>query len=343
MDLNAAQAPDQSPTLASYMSELGGCDPALRALVIAVAEACAEISGVVSRGALGGELGAAGAVNVQGESQKKLDVIANDIMIAGARRCGQIRAIASEEEEDIVVFEDADRLGRYLLLFDPLDGSSNIDVNVSIGTIFSVLAAPDYPTTSADFLQAGRCQVAAGYALYGPQTTLTLTVSENQVFSFTLDPTSGDWVMCSGALSIPRQTREFAINMSNERHWAAPVRAYIDECLAGREGPRCKDYNMRWVGSMVADVHRVITRGGVFLYPWDKREPDRPGKLRLMYEANPMALLVERARGAATDATTPILDIQPTHLHQRVAVVLGSGEEVERIAATHAGLDLVIT
>ena len=295
-----------------------------------------KISGLVSRGALAGVLGSAGAENVQGEVQKKLDVIANDILIEAAEASRAVAAIASEEEDDILAFAGRAERGDRLLLFDPLDGSSNIDVNVSIGTIFSILPAPEGEVTAADFLQSGRRQIAAGYALYGPQTTLVLTLNEG-VAAFTLDPETKAWLQTADGIAIPRETKEFAINMSNGRHWAAPVQAYVNECLAGREGPRGKDFNMRWIASMVADVHRILNRGGVFLYPWDKREPDRAGKLRLMYEANPLGLVVERAGGAATDAQGLILDIQPTALHQRVSVILGSAGEVERVTAAHAG------
>jgi fructose-1,6-bisphosphatase I len=229
--------------------------------------------------------------------------------------------------------------GEYLLLFDPLDGSSNIEVNVSIGTIFSVLkkpenGGPDSVVSEADFLQAGAKQVAAGYCIYGPQTTMVLTVGDG-VAMFTLDREQGSFVLTQENIRIPADTKEFAINMSNLRHWDAPVRRYIDECLAGKEGPRGKDFNMRWVASMVADVHRILTRGGIFMYPWDKREPEKPGKLRLMYEANPMAWIVEQAGGAATNGRQRILDIQPKKLHERVSVVLGSKNEVERVTAYH--------
>ncbi|MGC1303585.1 MAG: class 1 fructose-bisphosphatase [Caulobacteraceae bacterium] len=328
-------------TLAGYL-EAATADGGLAAVILAVAGACAQISHLVARGALGGVLGVAGSENVQGEVQKTLDILSNTILIEAADASGQVAAIASEEEDDILAFPEGERRGRHLLLFDPLDGSSNIDVNVSIGTIFSVLPAPSHSAvTAADFLQPGRRQLAAGYALYGPQTTLVLTLDQ-EVASFTLDPVSREWLRVDIELKVPAATREFAINMSNHRHWAEPVRRYIDECLAGRDGPRGKDFNMRWIASMVADVHRILNRGGVFLYPWDSREPDRAGKLRLMYEANPLGLIVERAGGRITDATTAILDIQPTALHQRVAVVLGSAEEVERVttatlAATLAG------
>ena len=288
----------------------------------------------MARGALGDVLGSAGAENVQGEVQKKLDVIANDMLVACAEQSGQVAAVGSEELEDVIVFPGEDR-GRHILLFDPLDGSSNIDVNAAIGTIFSVLPAPSgRAATAGDFLQSGRAQQAAGYALYGPQTVLVLTLGEG-VAGFTLDPREGSWTLTHPEMRIPRDTREFAINMSNQRHWAAPVRRYIDEALAGRTGPRGKDFNMRWVAAMVADVHRILNRGGVFLYPWDQREPERAGKLRLMYEANPLGWVVEQAGGAISDGRQPILDIAPTSLHQRVSVVLGATEEVERVVAHH--------
>jgi fructose-1,6-bisphosphatase I len=267
--------------------------------------------------------------------QKKLDVIANEVLIEANEWGGHLAAMASEEMEGIYVVPNRYPQGEYLLLFDPLDGSSNIDVNVSIGTIFSVLVKPEGTGVSEqDFLQAGVKQVAAGYCVYGPQTTLVLTVGHGVVV-FTLDREQGSFVLTEDNLRVPEDTKEFAINMSNQRHWAPPVQRYIDECLAGKDGPRGKDYNMRWVGSMVADVHRILTRGGVFMYPWDKREPDKPGKLRLMYEANPMSWLIEQAGGAATDGTQRIMDITPAQLHQRVAVFMGSKHEVERVTAYH--------
>jgi fructose-1,6-bisphosphatase I len=227
-------------------------------------------------------------------------------------------------------------MGEYLLMFDPLDGSSNIDVNVSIGTIFSVLKAPEgmgQPDEQA-FLQPGTAQVAAGYAVYGPQTMLVLTTG-NGVNCFTLDREMGSWVLTQSDMRIPEETKEFAINMSNKRHWHAPVQRYVDELLAGKTGPREKDFNMRWIASMVADVHRILNRGGIFMYPADLRDPASPGKLRLMYEANPMAMIVEQAGGAATDGSKRILDIQPHKLHQRVPVFLGSKNEVERVTGYH--------
>jgi fructose-1,6-bisphosphatase I len=316
----------------------GNIPSQLRLLIEVVARACKRISISVSKGALGDVLGSADTENVQGEMQKKLDIIANEVLIEANEWGGHLAAMASEEMEDIYVVPNRFPQGEYLLLFDPLDGSSNIDVNASIGTIFSVLKKPDGASgegvSEADFLQPGRAQAAAGYCIYGPQTMLVLTVGDG-VAIFTLDREQGSWSLTHDALRIPEKTSEFAINMSNRRHWAAPIGRYIDECLAGTTGPRGKDFNMRWIASMVADVHRILSRGGVFLYPWDQREPEKAGKLRLMYEANPMAFIIEQAGGAATNGRERILDLQPTRLHERVSVVLGSKEEVERATAYH--------
>ncbi len=311
----------------------------LRLLLEVVARACKSISQAVNKGALGSVLGSAGSENVQGEVQKQLDIIANEVLIEANEWGGHLAAMASEEMDSIYVVPNRYPQGEYLLLFDPLDGSSNVDVNVSIGTIFSVLRKPDGSAGVAegDFLQPGNKQVAAGYCIYGPQTTLVLTVGDG-VAEFTLDREQGSFVLTQENIQIPADTKEFAINMSNMRHWDTPVKRYIDECLAGKQGPRGKDFNMRWVASMVADVHRILTRGGVFMYPWDKREPDKPGKLRLMYEANPMSWLIEQAGGAATNGRTRILDIAPEKLHERVSVVLGSRNEVERLTSYHTGL-----
>ena len=328
----------------------------LRLLLEVVARACKSISQAVNKGALGGVLGTAESENVQGEIQKKLDIIANEVLIEANEWGGHLAAMASEEMEGIYVVPNRYPQGEYLLLFDPLDGSSNIDVNVSIGTIFSVLKKPENPgngiaagdrgnaaggsgnaagVAEQDFLQPGRRQVAAGYCVYGPQTTLVLTVGDG-VAMFTLDREQGSFVLTQENVKIPADTKEFAINMSNMRHWDAPVKRYIDECLQGTEGPRGKDFNMRWIASMVADVHRILTRGGIFMYPWDQREPEKPGKLRLMYEANPMGWLVEQAGGAATNGKERILDITPAKLHERVSVILGSRNEVERVTRYHA-------
>jgi len=322
--------------LVEQQREHGHIPGELRLLIEVVARTCKRIAISVNKGALGDVLGSAGTANVQGEVQKKLDVIANEWLLEANEWGGNLAAMASEEMDTIHLVPNRYPQGEYLLLYDPLDGSSNIDVNVSIGTIFSVLKKPgnQQGVSEADFLQPGRTQVAAGYCVYGPQTMLVLTVGDG-VAMFTLDREMGSWSLTAENVRIPEDTREFAINMSNLRHWAPPVRRYIDECLAGTTGPRKKDFNMRWVASMVADVHRILTRGGIFMYPWDQREPDKPGKLRLMYEANPMAFLVEQAGGAATNGVQRILELQPGKLHERVSVILGSKNEVERVTGYH--------
>jgi fructose-1,6-bisphosphatase I len=313
--------------LAQYLSEQSAPD-SLRQLILAVAGACRDIGHAVNTSAIDGLQGALQQENVQGEVQKQLDVIANDMMLEEGRWAGLVSALVSEEMEEIYPLKG----GEYLLVFDPIDGSSNVDVNGVVGTIFSILKAPAGAITAADVLQPGRQQLAAGYAIYGPQTTLVLTIG-NGVSAFSLDQPSGDWLMTVPAMTIPASTREFAINMSNHRHWLPPVRRYIDECLAGKTGVRGVDFNMRWLASMVGDVHRVLTRGGIFMYPVDTRKGI--GKLRLMYEANPIAFLIEQAGGTATDGINTILDLQPEALHQRVGVVLGSTEEVERVVGYH--------
>ena len=322
--------------LVEQQREHGHIPPQLRLLIEVVARACKHIAISVNKGALGDLLGSAHSENVQGEVQKKLDIISNEVLIEANEWGGHLAAMASEEMDSIHVVPHRYPQGEYLLLFDPLDGSSNIDVNVSIGTIFSVLRKVGHArgVSEEDFLQPGKQQAAAGYCVYGPQTTLVLTLGDG-VAMFTLDRETGSWVLTEAGVQIPQDTQEFAINMSNLRHWAPPVRRYIDECLAGKDGARGKDFNMRWVASMVADVHRILTRGGVFLYPWDQREPDKPGKLRLMYEANPMAFIVEQAGGMATNGHERIMYIVPGQLHERVSVVLGSKNEVERVTGYH--------
>jgi len=318
--------------LAQYLEH--NTDAHMGVLILAIAEVSQSISAAVHKGALGGVLGSAGSENVQGETQKKLDIIANDMILDALATTGVVAGMASEELDDCSpVPGHSDR--PFLVLFDPLDGSSNIDVNVSIGTIFSVLPNPDVgEITNESFLQLGTEQLAAGYVVYGPQTSLVLTFGKG-VVAFTLDREAGEYIQTSESMDIPEDTKEFAINMSNQRHWHAPVQRYIAELLEGKIGGRGKDFNMRWIASMVADVHRVLTRGGIFMYPKDLRDPNKPGKLRLMYEANPMSLLVEQAGGKSFDATHRILDIQPTDLHQRCAVMLGSANEVQRVSDYH--------
>ncbi len=312
----------------------------LRLLIEVVARACKGISVAVGKGALGGVLGDAGTGNVQGEAQKKLDVLSNEILLEANAWGGHLAACASEEMDHCQPIPDAFPRGNYLLLFDPLDGSSNIDVNVSVGTIFSVLQCPDGVPEVRDehFLQPGTAQVAAGYCIYGPSTMLVLTIGHG-THAFTLDREAGSFLLTRRDIRIPEQTKEFAINMSNQRHWEAPMQDYVRDLLAGREGPRGKDFNMRWIASMVADVHRILTRGGIFIYPWDRKDPSKPGRLRLMYEANPMSLLIEQAGGAATNGRQRLLEVLPTELHQRVPVFLGSKDEVETATRYHLDHD----
>ncbi|ODT98625.1 MAG: fructose-bisphosphatase [Pseudonocardia sp. SCN 72-86] len=309
----------------------------LNSLILDVAIACKAIAGRVAYGALEGVLGAQGTVNVQGETQQKLDVMSNDIFIQATEWGGQVAGMASEELDDPYEIPADFPRGKYLLVFDPLDGSSNIDVNVSVGSIFSVLRSPESAggnPTADDFLQPGTTQVAAGYAIYGPSTILVLTVGRG-THAFTLDPRLGEFILTREDIRIPESTSEFAINASNRRFWGPAVRRYVDECLAGKSGPRGKDFNMRWVASLVAETHRILTRGGVFLYPRDTKDPAKPGRLRLLYEANPVAFIIEQAGGAANTGHERILDVKPTALHQRIALVFGAVEEVERVAKYH--------
>ena len=332
-------------TLARYLLEeqrnKGVITADLRFLVEVVARACQAISIAIGKGGLGEALGEAGSDNVQGEAQKKLDVLSNDILLDANEWGGHLAAMASEEMDLPHLVPHRYPQGEYLLTFDPLDGSSNIDVNVSIGTIFSVLKCPDGADLStpeaaeAAFLQPGTTQVAAGYTVYGPTTLLVLTVGDG-VVSFTLDREQGCFLLTQENMQIPVDTKEFAINMSNLRFWEAPVQRYVAEMQQGKEGPLGKDYNMRWVGSMVADVHRIVTRGGIFMYPLDSKTRAQGGKLRLMYEANPMAFIVEQAGGAATTGYQRILDIPPAKIHQRCAVIMGSKNEVDRVTSYHS-------
>ncbi|MFT4171595.1 MAG: class 1 fructose-bisphosphatase [Rhodocyclaceae bacterium] len=308
----------------------------LRLLIEVVARAVKTISVHVGKSAVAGLLGNAGTENIQGEAQKKLDVVANELLLQANEWGGHLAAMASEEMEQPYPIPTRYPKGGYLLVFDPLDGSSNIDVNISVGTIFSVLRRPEGVEEAGEdaFLQPGSEQVAAGYAIYGPSTMLVLTVGTG-THGFTLDREFGAWVLTHSNIKIPADTKEFAINASRSRFWEPPVKRYIDELLAGKEGPRGQDFNMRWVASMVADVHRILARGGIFMYPLDERNRPNGGHLRLLYEANPMAFIVEQAGGAATTGREPVLKIKPQKLHQRVPVILGSKHEVERVAQYH--------
>ena len=330
-------------SLSQYLcreQQLHDLDPVLSRLIVSVSEACKTISFKVRNGALAGVLGMAGSENVQGEDQKKLDIISNDIFVEAVALSGSVCGMVSEEIPEVIPVPEDLPIGPYLICFDPLDGSSNIDINSMVGTIFSVLRAPEgvEHVTEKDFLQPGAQQVAAGYAIYGPSTMLVLTVGDG-VAAFTLDREIGAWYLTERNYRITPDTKEYAINASNSRHWYPPVKRYIDELLAGRTGPRGKDYNTRWIAALVAEIHRILNRGGVFMYPADQRNPSKPGHLRLLYEANPMAMLIEQAGGAATDGRQRILDIQPTGLHQRVPLFIGAREEVERVTSYHLQAD----
>jgi fructose-1,6-bisphosphatase I/sedoheptulose-1,7-bisphosphatase len=314
-----------------------GATGELNSLILSVALACKSVATEVAQGALAGSLGAAGSTNVQGEVQQRLDVIANDAFLRCVEWGGGAAAMASEEME-APRLAPAEQAGRYLLAFDPLDGSSNIDVNVSVGSIFSILRAPPAGESASDeraFLQPGTAQVAAGYAIYGPSTMFVLSVGTG-VHAFTLERSIGEFLLTHRDLRIPERTAEFAINTSNSRFWEPPVRRYVAECLAGASGPRGRDFNMRWIASLVAEAHRILMRGGVFLYPRDRKDPARPGRLRLLYEANPIGFLIEQAGGRASTGLAPVLEAAPQELHQRIPFVFGSREEVERIERYHA-------
>lgn len=316
--------------LKTYLSQAhqrGELSGDLEYLLLEIAKTCQIIGYNVNRGGLLGLLGAQGKVNVQGEEQKQLDVVANDIMLQQLSDLGSVAAVASEEMQNCIA--NPNRQGRYLLVFDPLDGSSNIDINMSVGTIFSILPTPSgkKKIEDSDFLQPGKQQLAAGFCLFGPSTMLVLTYKKG-VSCFVLNPENEQFVLFKDQLKIPKDTQEFAINSSNRRHWHLPIQKYIDDLLAGSNGERDKDFNMRWIASMVAEIYRVLSRGGIFMYPCDKRKSSLKGRLRLLYEGNPMALIVEEAGGSASTGQMRILDVEPQSLHDRVAVLMGSKHEV---------------
>lgn len=313
-----------------------GADEDFAGVITDVADACTAISKLVRHGRLAGNLAAARGTNVQDETQKELDIISNDILIDYADKGGHLVAAASEELEDACVFSTDRERGRYLLLFDPLDGSTNIEVNGLVGTIFSILHAPEGSTgANEDFLQPGNAQLCAGYVLYGISTEMVVTFGDG-VSVFTLNPDTDTFLMTTPRLTVKEDTSEFAINASNQRYWEPPVQRYITECLQGKEGPRERDFNMRWVGAMVGDVHRILSRSGVFAYPIDEKVRSKGGRLRLMYEANPMSMVTEQAGGTASTGRGRIMDVQPEGLHQRIPVILGSANEVERLVGYHS-------
>lgn len=310
-----------------------GCPLELILLIRTLLAGCKEIAFRVNQGELAGVLGSTLSDNVQGERQKKLDVISNQILKDILSESGYVKAISSEEEDDVVACHPE---GKYLVSFDPLDGSSNTDINSLIGTIFSILHAPQWMDADdpSAFLQPGTQMVAAGYVLYGPSTMLVLTTGRG-THAYTLDKTHGGFLLTKGNVKVPEQTQEFAINMSNQRHWEEPIQNYVTDLLAGTEGPREKNYNMRWVAAMVGDIHRVLFRGGIFAYPYDSRDPKKPGKLRLLYEANPMSFLMEQAGGLSSNGKKRIMEIMPKEIHERVPVIMGSKEEVEACLSYH--------
>ena len=319
-------------TLSQFLDQkTGNLSPELAQVIETIANTCKTIDQALQKGALAGVLGSAEHENVQGETQKKLDVISNDYLIDALKVHPQVGGLASEELDE---FTPAQENGKFLVLFDPLDGSSNIDINMCVGTIFSILPAQNAVTQASDFMQAGTQQVAAGYVLYGPSTMLALTVGAGTVF-FTFNPETQVFLLTSDAIQVAADTQEYAINASNQRHWEAPVQRYIAELQDGKTSVREKDFNMRWVACMVGDIHRILCRSGIFLYPYDTKDPQKAGRLRLMYEANPMSMLMEQAGGAATTGRVRILDIQPTELHQRVPVIIGSKNEVELATRYH--------
>jgi fructose-1,6-bisphosphatase I / sedoheptulose-1,7-bisphosphatase len=322
--------------LAAEAHDHGDATGELSALILDVAAACRQIAEKVRHGALGGALGSTGTKNSQGETQQTLDVVANEIFLRANETGGRVAGMVSEEMEVPFRTPSDQARGKYLLVFDPLDGSSNIDVNVAVGSIFSILraAALEAPDAISEFLQPGSRQVCAGYAIYGPATMLVLSLGHG-VHGFTLEPQLGMFFLTHPSMTIPTAASEFAINASNSRFWEPAVTRYVEECVAGKAGPRGKDFNMRWIASLVAEIHRILTRGGVFLYPRDRKDPAKPGQLRLLYEANPVAFIVEHAGGRSVSGFERILDIQPSGLHQRIGLIFGAREEIDRIEAYH--------
>ncbi len=321
-------------SLVSFLAE-SQTNKSLATLMCAIAEASQAISALVENGALAGIYGKLNSENVQGETQAKLDIVCDEIFTARLAATGLVAGMVSEEVDLPVSLKSK---AEYLVMFDPLDGSSNVDVNVSIGSIFSVFKAPQKNIEAPDYLIAGNQQLAAGYAIYGPCTMLVITVGDG-THGFTLDRTSKEYLLTHHNMQVPADTQEYAINSSNQRFWEPPIKRYITECKAGAVGRREKDFNMRWVGSMVADIHRILTRGGIYLYPKDSKDAAKPGRLRLMYEANPMAMLIEQAGGSATTGRLRILDVQPEAVHQRIPIIIGSKNEVAHVERLHKDFD----
>ncbi|MFA9486173.1 class 1 fructose-bisphosphatase [Moraxella haemolytica] len=318
-------------TLAQYLET--HTTSAIASTMTTLAKASIAISHLLDKGALAGIHGEADAMNVQGETQKKLDVISNDLLLDALLANPNCAGVASEELDEI---SPANAGGTLLVAFDPLDGSSNIDINMTVGTIFSILPYHNQgqQAVETDFLQAGKHQVASGYFIYGTSTMLAVTFGSG-VAMFSLDPATQSYILINDDVQISVHTAEYAINASNRRYWLPPIAQYIEELTQGDAGVRNKDYNMRWVAAMIADVHRILMRGGVFMYPFDTKIAGKAGKLRLMYEANPMSFIIEQAGGASRDGVQRIMDITPTSIHQRIPVVLGAKEEVSYVKALH--------
>ena len=308
---------------------------ALKKLILVMANASIELAQLLSKGSLTGEAAKLDSLNVQGEYQMQLDVISNDIYVKALNESKVVAGIVSEELADAVIWPGSAEKHQFLVNFDPLDGSSNLMVNGIVGSIFSILPVPISGVSNASaFLQAGNAQLAALYVIYGTSTMLVISIG-NGTHAFTLDQSTNNFMLTHADIKINAQTNEFAINASNERFWEPPIKRYVAECINGRAGIRARDFNMRWMASMVADVHRILMRSGVFLYPKDTKLPSKMGRLRLLYEANPMSMLVEQADGKSTNGLVRLMDVEPTDIHQRVPVILGSEEEVTLIAHYH--------
>jgi fructose-1,6-bisphosphatase I/sedoheptulose-1,7-bisphosphatase len=328
--------------LNDFLSEKFGQTEAnkrLASVVKTIAASVKQIAVIVQQAPVAGQLGKRDNQNVQGEQQATLDLLTNDCFVRNLQACDAIVGMVSEELDEAILLAKDTSKPNYLAVFDPLDGSSNIEVNVAVGSIFSVLSAPQGKTTqTADFLQAGTQQVFAGYAIYGPSTILVFTFGDG-VQCFTLDRTSGEFVLTQANMRLPEDTQEFAINASNARFWESPIQQYISECQAGTTGVRGKDFNMRWIASMVADMHRILMRGGIYLYPKDNKMPLKAGRLRLLYELNPMSWIIEQAGGKSSTGRERVLDLAPTEIHQRAPIIMGSKNEVERVVQYYKVFD----
>lgn len=311
----------------------------LRMVINAIVSSVKQVAEMVESAPLAGQLGKLDNENVQGEQQATLDLLTNDCFVKNLQACEAVAGMVSEELDEAILLAKDTAKPNYLAVFDPLDGSSNIEVNVAVGSIFSVLKAPkNRVTQAADFLQKGTQQVLAGYAVYGPSTILVFTFGEG-VHCFTLNRANNEFVLTLASMRVAEDTQEFAINASNARFWESPIVQYVAECQAGTTGARAKDFNMRWIASMVADLHRILMRGGVYLYPKDNKLPLKAGRLRLLYELNPMSWIVEQAGGQSSTGRERVLELAPTEIHQRAPIIIGSKNEVERVVSYYQAFD----